>query len=350
MGGPALHRRALLVATASAGLVGCRPGPTSDEAAAAFLLSHQQADGAFRGATYGLFGAGASLTGLCLLGLRATGYARDSAVDRALAFLETEAGGGGSGLSTDVSDYPTYATALRVHAEASWATDGWKDRVAPAIRWLLRQQRALALGWGTHPAQGGFGFGQPTPPSAPHAGHVDLSMTRWAVRALRAAGIAREHPAVQEAVLFARRCRRPGGFVYAPEEGLNKGVVEAGASRGYGSATADAVLVLRAASTPVTDPDVAHGLDALTNSFDSAANPGVGWPGYGPAMRGYWRAAAAAAFAAYGRGAEQIGPLREAVRAEQQADGSWRNASVEQKEDEPLVATSLALLALAPIV
>jgi hypothetical protein len=276
--------------------------------------------------------------------------AHGPAVDRGLSFLESSSREGGLGLGGDIADYPTYATALRIHAEASWATEGWAARVAPSVRWLMRQQRSLALGWGTHAAQGGFGFGQQTPPGPPHPGHVDLSMTRWAVRALRAAGVAREHPVLQEAVLFARRCRRAGGFVYAPEEGLNKGVVAEGRSHGYGSATADAVLVLRAASTPVHDADVAFGLDALTEMFRVDVNPGVAWNGFPEAMRGYWRAAAAAAFAAYGRGAEAIGPIRDAVRDEQQPDGSWRNEAVAQKEDDPLVATCLALLTLAPIV
>ena len=335
---------------ASAGLAACVLGPTPDQHAIEFLLAHQGADGGFHSETYGLMRAGAALTGLCRLGLRAAGFAHDERVERGLAFLSEQAQDGALGLRSDVADYPTYATALRIHAEASWATEGWKKRVQPSASWLTRQQRSLSFGWVNHPAQGGFGFGHAAAAVPPHAGHVDLSMTRFAVRALRATGMAHTHPVFQEAVMFVRRCRRGGGFVYAPEEGLNKGVVEEGLSRGYGSATADAILVLRAASTPVSNGDVVFGLDALAKLFVADVNPGVARPTFDVAMRGYWRAAAAAAFAAYGRGADHLGPLREAVRSEQQADGSWRNPSAAQKEDDPLVATSLALLALAPII
>lgn len=68
---------------------------------------------------------------------------------------------------------------------------------------------------------------------------------------------------------------------------------------------------------------------------------------FGPAMKGYYRAASSRVFEALGGPEGWEGELVKAVLDEQREDGSWANPSNLQKEDDPLVATPLALRAVA---
>jgi len=67
---------------------------------------------------------------------------------------------------------------------------------------------------------------------------------------------------------------------------------------------------------------------------------------FGTAMRGYYRAASAEVFARLEGPSGWRESLVDAVLAEQAEDGSWRNESPLQKEDDPLVATGFAVQAL----
>ncbi len=69
-------------------------------------------------------------------------------------------------------------------------------------------------------------------------------------------------------------------------------------------------------------------------------------PAFASAMRYCYRATAAPVLARHGGPPGWRDALIDALVAEQATDGSWRNASPLQKEDCPVVATSLALLAL----
>jgi hypothetical protein len=169
-------------------------------------------------------------------------------------------------------------------------------------------------------------------------------MTRRAVHALGAYGLEEDHPAWDGARRFVLRCATAdGGFRYSPvEDGVNKGVTPQSA---YGTATADGVLAARAVgATEAAD----RGVRWLAAAFRADENPGVGgvFARYGPAMRFYWRAAVAEVFAGGGGPPGWGEALRAAIEAEQRPDGSWQSASAEQKEDDPLVATALALVAL----
>jgi hypothetical protein len=129
------------------------------------------------------------------------------------------------------------------------------------------------------------------------------------------------------------------------EEAVNKG---RDPTSGYGTPTADAILALLA--TGGADDAVRVGLTWLSNAFRADENPGVGdgaMRAYARAMRFYWRSVVAAAFRAGGGGPTGWNrAIEAALVAEQLPDGSWRNDRSEQKEDDPLVATSLAVCAI----
>jgi hypothetical protein len=356
-----MHRRAFLAALAATAVVGCsRPPPPDPGWAAlargvAWLHASQAEDGGFRSRTYGLFAEGQSLTPLVVLALqRAPGprpadHARrvDAALRYALSRLDAH---GALGFAGAAPDYPCYATAMLVSALVA-SGPAWASRAAPSVAWLDALQ--LRDGWEEHPGHGGFPMGYARRPAPPDAGHVDLSMTRRATQALRAIGRRPDDPSLRAAAGFARRCRAPdAGFVYTPvHPRLNKGTLDpaTGASQGYGSATCDGLLALRAAGAPADDPDVVAGLRRLHALHRVDRNPGLeGGPmaPFAPAMVHYYRAGAAEVFADLGGPAGWRPALIAAILADQHEDGAWRNESPLQKEDDPLVATALAVLAL----
>ncbi len=323
----------------------------SRERGAAALWALQAPDGAFRSSVYGLMRSGHSLTGFGLTCLGAGGRPSRpppgwaAALDFLAASLDGE---GALGRPGSVTDYPVYATALAIRA---WTTAGHAVPAA-AARWLAGRQ-LVEEGWEGTSAFGGFDMGHRVRPAPPHAGHVDLSMTRRALEALAALGHGPDSPAMTAADIFLNACAVPdGGFVYSPVElVLNKaGCVDG--CRSYGTATADGVLALAARAGAKAADHALHGpaLARLRALHRVDRNPGLeGGPmeAFGPAMRGCYRAAAAEVFARFGGPEGWRAPLLEAILAEQRADGTWASESPLQKEDEPIVATGFALAALA---
>jgi hypothetical protein len=349
-------RREVLVGAAA--LAACRRGPAwartgrdALDAAISWSYAQQASNGAFPSATYGFFRLGESLTALTADALvragSVTSVDRDR-LDAALTFLIGAARGGAIGLSGPAPDYPVYATSLALTA---WVGAGRRaDPVAASIAWLAGQQLRADLGWTDHPGEGGFPMGRATPLAPPDAGHVDLSMTRRALEALRVCGA--DAAPFAAGRRFVDRCAAPGGgFVYSPvETGVNKGGEVDGAQQGYGSATADGLLTLVATGAEPTSAEVSSARDFLVARHTWDENPGIGGgplAGFATAMRFYWRASAARAYRAAGGPTGWAESLVAALIADQGSDGSFRNASPLQKEDDPVLATGLAVSALA---
>ena len=350
-----LTRRTVVLGGLSAAAVaplGCGGGwrskaQTALEAGAQALWGLQAEDGAFRSERYGLLRNGWSLTPFALLALTRTGLALSgSGASKALGWMAHGTKDGVLGLGSEAPDYPCYATALALHCLAKLRPPDSDALIAQLQTGLRGFQLREAQGWKGHAGQGAFRMGSNDVPQPPHSGHVDLSMSRRAVEALVASGVAKTDPAVVEALAFAERCRTgDGAFVYtAAETALNKGRRD-GSDRGYGTATADGVLLRHAAGKPVE-----RGLTVLRDMHRVDENPRVGdgpMRPYALAMRGYYRAASGRAFARLGGPSGWEEALANAVIADQRGDGSWANERAEQKEDEPIVATGFAIEALS---
>jgi hypothetical protein len=190
-------------------------------------------------------------------------------------------------------------------------------------------------------------MGTAEPRTPPHSGHVDISMSRAALQALRACE-AGDTTTWDEGRRFVLGCRTvDGAFRYSPaDDALNKG---RDSSAGYGTPTADGILALLA--TGGADEVLGQAVPWLAAAFRPDENPGIGegpMRPYAEAMRFYWRSVAAAAFRSAGGGPPGWqDAIRSDLALEQGHDGSWRNDRAEQKEDDPIVATALALQALA---
>ncbi len=326
---------------------------------AEWLWARQRKNGAFPSSTYGLLRDGQSLTPFSLVALlQVQPDVLEFPIDQARSALSKMIGmltpqGALGFFSSAAPDYPCYATAMMLTCLGILKPREWAEASAKPVNWLRGQQFRAAAGWKGHPAQGGWGLGTATPRTPPDAGHVDLSMTRAVLEGLRSVGIRSDDPALIEARDFVARCQtEDGSFVYSPVElGLNKAGTDAsGLARGYGSATTDGLLSLLALGSQSTEPARDSARSWLLRHHRVDENPGLdGGPMevFADAMRGYYRAGAAACFLLTGGPKGWRSELSRAVLAEQHEDGRWQSANPLQKEDDPIVATGFAIRALA---
>ena len=339
-----VNRRVFLLtgAAAAACAWGRERGPLAR--AAQYLWAQQAADGGFHSATYGLLRSGQSLTPLVLGALLrvpdATMPAPAGAVDRAIAFIARHTTADGAvGVTGGDADYPNYATALAVDALVAAQGRSSMADIAPMVAHLRAQQFSEANGWTPeHAAYGGWGMGGAIR-RPPDAGHVDLSMTRFVLEALRASGVDGSDPAMTQARVFLERSQNhDGGFLFSPvTSALNKAGRSAEGFVSYGTTAADGVLALRASGVPDSDDRIVRAIAWLDRNHQSDRVPGFD-EGEGPqaswsaGLRFYYAAAIARAR-----------PQQRVRLPEQADDGSFRNANGCVKEDDPLIATAFAI-------
>ena len=336
-----IDRRAFLLTAAAAAACSSKRERSPVARAAQYLWAQQAADGGFHSATYGLLRSGQSLTPLVLGALLrvpdAILPAPAGAVDRAIAFIKRSMRGDGAvGVAGGDADYPNYATALAV--DALVAAQRTAD-IGPMVAQLRLQQFSEANGWTPdHTAYGGWGMGGAIH-VPPDAGHVDLSMTRFVLEALRAAGVDGLDPVMTRARVFLERSQNhDGGFCFSPvTPALNKAGQSAEAFVSYGTTTADGVLALRASGVPDGDDRIARAIAWLDRhhqsdrvpGFDDGESPRASWSS---GLRFYYAAAIA-----------RVRPHQRVLLPEQADDGTFRNANALVKEDDPLIATTFAI-------
>ena len=341
--------RRTFILTATAAAAACSThgaGPLAR--AAQYLWAQQAADGGFHSRVYGLLRSGQSLTPFVLGALlrvpAAMLPAPPEAVTRAIAFIKAHTDSNGAlGHAVDgVADYPNYATALAIHALATAGLTDWRDQVAPMVAQLRAQQFSEANGWTARQAPyGGWGMGGSIR-HPPDAGHVDLSMTRVVLEALRDAGVPATDKTMTRAHVFLMRAQNDdGGFHFSPvTPALNKAGGRDGEPVSYGSTTADGVLALRAAGLPEHDTRIVRAVQWLERHHRPDRVPGFPddeplQTSWSTGLRFYYAAAIARAL-----------PHLPIDLPDQGGDGSFRNPNNRVKEDDPLIATTFAIHAL----
>jgi hypothetical protein len=343
---------------------GCaRTGQPPLARAVRYLWIQQANDGGWHSQTYGLLHSGQSLTPFVLTALLQVPdvvYPVPQArVERALAFIRSNTRSGALGMADpDIPDYPNYSTALAVRALRLARHPDWQNQIEPMVAYLRSQQFTEQNGWHpTDPVYGawGMGGGRRTPPGT---GHVDLSMTRYVLEALRAAGVPPSDRAFEQARIFLERCQNfdpnhpdesDGGFFFTTTQfDTNKAGQDGKRFRSYGTTTADGILALLATGRPIDDPRIVAGQRWLTTHEGDTSVPGFVGPAYQRWPHGlsfYYSCARTQAFRALHG---QTGPgILDALKLTQHGDGSWVNPENLVKEDDPLIATAFAVCALA---
>lgn len=339
--------------------------------AADYLWSQQGEDGGWHSVTYGALRPGAALTALILRALATVPSVANNAAPRrqaaaaAVNFLRRGIAKRGCLAAPDGTlDYPVYASSLALlTVQPDWPLWTIAEQRLLA-EYLLKSQWSVARGLAaTDPDRGGWDAAGSTTARDQSTG-TNISLARHALQA-----IARERQAVRPAVgpaawpepwqalrraalEWLARCQNQdgdGGFFFSPVRSASDN--KAGwhddahqSPRSYHSATYDGILAYQALGLAPTDPPLAAALRWL-EQFDQ---PVAEWE---TSLR-FYRAAAEQALGPLLSVAERSDREDRRVRAlldDQRADGSWQNRAVRMREDDPLLATALALVALQPL-
>lgn len=299
----------------------------------AWLVERQAPEGAWKSTTYSAYGEGPVLTAAALWALTACpeGSVPRETIDRGEAYLRRCLTPDGKLESIS----PTYGTSLAILALARLRGHEDSD-VQRMARWLASVQLAEPMGWERADRAFGGWDRQGDWARKPNLAQVDLSILSFAVEALAAAQVSEEDPVWDRALTFISRCQQPDGGYLATPIPEHAWVNKAGEGRSYGTATCDGVRALFACGSPAE----ASGawLDAHP-STDAPVGLNAEWT---EGLRFYHAYVWAASRRLRGLPVDVSW-----LAALQAADGSWTNAQPLMKEDDPLIATLLAVAALA---
>jgi hypothetical protein len=338
----------------------------------AWLLAQQASDGGWHSKTYGQLKDGAAVTALALDAISlackkdALTPQQSAAIAKASEFLRRGLVKRGTVASPDGSlDFPTYAAALWLEAARRLAADVNRAKL---LEYLLGAQLAEPRGFETSSASyGGWDFLGPGDAQGITTG-TNISVTCFVIEALAGGdgdkgtgdrGQGTVEQALARGKAYALRCQQPdGGFAFTCEPASlnNKAAFldeKLTQPRSYGTATCDGVRALVACGLKSTDEPVAKALAWLVKRPGLEIVPGfetlppeAGWQ---RGLRYYYYAALSRVlphFAETDRLARRQA-LRKHVAGLQRTDGSWQNESDRMRENDPLIATSLAMIALA---
>ncbi len=327
-----------------------------------YLLKQQAADGGWHSVTYGQLKGGSSLTTLALdtlsqLPAEIRGK-HTAAIEKGFAFLQpgfikrrTIAAADGS------LDFPTYGSALWLTANQRLSRETEAANGKLCRDYLLQAQLLEPRGFAAdHVSYGGWDFLGAGDAEAVTTG-TNVSIVAHALEALVSDKSAAANQARAAARGWLLRCQQPdGGFCFTPEPmSLNNKAEFSDEARqkprAYGTATCDGI----------------RGLLATGLAADDAVKRAIMWLNKRPALEVVPGFEDLAAETEWRRGlrfyyyyslarilpllpaAERLSRSRDIERIllkDQQADGRWQNESDRMRENDPLIATSLAISTL----
>jgi squalene-hopene/tetraprenyl-beta-curcumene cyclase len=268
-----------------------------------------------------------------------------------------------------------YKTSIAVLALTAIDPVKHKDRVIQARDYILSTQSKDGV-W-----KGGFGYGD-TNTRGEKREKADLSNTDFAIQALAASGLPKDHPAYKDAVAFVEACQNrsenatvvgmlaafnmapleDGGVKYTPIAQSEKELVVElpGGKKGApssGSMTYTGLLTFIYAGVHKDDPKVQAAYDWIRSHYTLEENPGLRRekPGSGQQGLYYYFHTFAKALDAYGEATLKTadGAMKkwaEDLAAElarlQKPDGSWINENDRWMEGDPRLVTAFGAMSL----
>jgi hypothetical protein len=331
-----------------------------------YLVARAGDDNGWHSDTYGQLRGGAATTALIVYAIASLPeeLRPRQAKERsqcAIEFLSKGIDNAGCVANPDGSlDYPGYASAMLLVAVDRLQLQLDAERREKLIDYLLRIQSAESRGFSpgnTH--YGGWDLLGDAQLPGMTAG-TNVSMSAFALEALALDNGPRSQQARDRARGWAARCQNlpgDGGFRFHPDphHDGNKALwsdAERKQARSYGTATCDGLRCLLTAGENADDANVRAAADWL------AARPRVDVvPGFEETPpESDWRRGlhvyylAALAKTLHLLPADEAARRREAILrvllARQKEDGRWENESAQMREDDPLIATGMALVAI----
>ncbi|MGE0707509.1 MAG: prenyltransferase/squalene oxidase repeat-containing protein [Planctomycetota bacterium] len=268
------------------------------------------------------------------------------------------------------SGMATYRTSIAILALVRYDRERYREQIKKAAEWLKASQWSEQNGAPKEdPNHGGFGYGGGKRPSS------DLSNTNLALAALHDAGIAKDDPVFQRALVFLSRCQNSsetnpgvkgvkptedGGFHYAAAPGRD-GVDNGDGTKSfasYASMTYGGLMSLVESGLDRKDPRVKAALGWIEQHYTLDENYGLGTRSRDPkaGQKGlyYYYFVFAKCLATLGspaleaKGGERkwARDLLDALRKRQQPDGRFVNTDPAYWENDPVLVTSFVLDAM----
>jgi squalene-hopene/tetraprenyl-beta-curcumene cyclase len=259
--------------------------------AIAYLRSTQGDDGSWSGKQ------SPGVTGVVLTGLLKTGKlsTRDPMIEKGLKYVEALINpekGHIAGKDPRLG-LQNYVTCVNVMALVSADRDSYKKVVKDATKFLKQLQWDEGEGKDRDSDfYGGAGYDSKSRP--------DLSNTQYFLDALKEAGISKDDPALQKALVFVSRCQNlkgehndqkwagkinDGSFIYSAAAGGSTKVTdnpEDGMLPGYGSMTYAGVKSMVYCGVSKDDPRMKKAYEWIRKHYTMAENPGM------PKARRHW--------------------------------------------------------------
>ena len=355
-----MFRIPILISMLLLGSTACRPKfSTPLQKAVHFLWEQQYEDGGWHSQTHGLMKGGEALTAYILwqlLQVPDSLYRKDpQKVEMGLEFIRNHLNEEGIlGMSDlDLLDYPNYATSYALRCLSQYGDDSEDpSRVHQMQAYLSKQQFTEQRGIPKdHPAYGSWGFGEQLLKHG-ETGHIDLSHTRRVIEALRISNFQTDS-LYSNAILFLDRMQVDSGFHSSPTiHGSNKGGQKAnGNYRSYATATADGLMAsFHAHQTTVPAVKKAKVWLLENPKLDTPAGipegQAIQWE---KVLFFYHIAVRVQAYKLLDIEGAWKKDVQQLLSSKQQADGSFSNPwGAPNKEDDPLLATTFAVIALLP--
>jgi squalene-hopene/tetraprenyl-beta-curcumene cyclase len=329
--------------------------------AVAFLKAHQDPNGSWSK------DRSPGVTGVALTGMLRTGRVSpdDPAAAKALAYIESlinEKAGHIAGADPK-PQLLNYVTSINVMAlQAANRPDKYRKVVGDAAAFLKKLQ--FDEGEGKDPKDpyyGGAGYDSKSRP--------DLSNTSFFLDALKSAGVPKDDPALQRALVFVSRCQNfkseandqpwaakinDGTFIYTAAGG-GETKTETPDLRGYGSMTYAGVKSMIYCGVSKDDPRMVKAVDWLRRHYTVDANPGMPEPLKHRGLYYYYQTMAKCLDAlgedtftdATGAKHDWRADITAALAQRQRPDGSWSNETDRWMEGDPNLVTGYALMALS---
>lgn len=340
-------------------------------AGARYLFEQQsKADGGWHSEYYGSMKQGSASTGLVVYAIghlpESILKKHDAELKQVSRFIKRRIQKEGCVGNQDGSlDYPIYCTAMILSANKKLELGITETDANRMLSYLFASQCLRQRGFAEDNVNhGGWDILGPAGPDLGKTPGANVSVTFYATEAIEAYADQMKTQSKSALADAQKWCRAIGEFTQ--DEGfyfsairsspLNKaGISLPGRPRSYGSATHDGLGILLNTGVEVRDSRLQKSVQWL-NQNESILVPGFvedqkkdgakvknPWP---KALQYYYLAACSRNIGLLGNQAALKKKIIKHLCSAQQKDGSWRNEFAHMREDDPLIATSYALIAL----
>ncbi|WP_425613450.1 prenyltransferase/squalene oxidase repeat-containing protein [Anatilimnocola sp. NA78] len=334
---------------------------------AAYLASQQAKDGGWHSQAYGQLKGGAAVTSLALDALSQLPaeqrMSQAAAIERGFTFLQPGFTKKRTIASPDGSlDFPAYGCSLWLMANRRLQRDQDADQATLAREYLLNAQLLESRGFASeHVSYGGWDFLGADDAEGITTG-TNVSVVAHALEALQFdESLAADKARTAARGWLLRTQQTDGGFCFTPEpmslnnkaEWTDEGRTK---PRSYGTATCDGIRGLLATGLKPEDEPVKRAVGWLAKRPSLEVVPGFedlpAETDWRRGLRYYYYHSLARALPLLPP-TERLSRSKEIQRillAEQKSDGRWQNDSDRMRENDPLIATSLAIGTLCELI